>query len=382
MLFEFLFDTVLGFLVAYYALVVLALIVGIRRLRPCSFEGKPFVSVIVSARNEETHVEDLLGCLVAQDYPSYEIIIVNDRSSDNTSAIVEQFQQQHPIIRRIDITSPSQDMSSKKHALAQGIVGSKGEILMFTDADCRPPSCWTSSLVRGFEENVGLVAGYSPYSPGQQSTVPGRSLLTSLLNNFIQYEEFKGATWSAGSIGLNRGWLCTGRSLAYRRTVYDEVGGFEGIKHSVSGDDDLFLQLVRRNTKWQMRYVTSPKSYVPTVPPRTFHEFVEQRTRHFSAGKYFSFPMKLFFFLFHSANLIILLSLFGALTWGPSIVSLWPYVIKCIFDSMLFFTAAISFKEKRFGISFLLMEFLVVIYNSLIGPLGFIRRFEWKPELN
>jgi cellulose synthase/poly-beta-1,6-N-acetylglucosamine synthase-like glycosyltransferase len=164
--------------------------------------------------------------------------------------------------------------------------------------------------------------------------------------------------------------------------VYDEVGGFENIKHSVSGDDDLFLQMVRRNTTWQLRYATSPRSYVPTYSPLSFREFVEQRTRHFSAGKHFSFPMKLFFFLFHSANMIVLLSLLGAIVFGPSIVSFWPYVIKCIFESMLFFTAAPVFNETRFGPLFLLMEVLVVFYNSLIGPLGFIKKFEWKPETN
>ena len=377
---ENLFDILLGFLIAYYALVVLALIVGIRRLRHPGFEGKPLVSVIVAARNEETHIEGLLNCLVHQDYPKYEIIIVNDRSSDRTSLIVEQFQQQYPNIRRFDITSPSQDMPSKKHALAQGIAGSEGEILMFTDADCLPPSTWVSTIIQGFEPDVGLVAGYSPYSIQQQSLASRQSLLASILNNFIQYEEFKGATWSAGSIGLNRGWLCTGRSLAYRRSVYNEVGGFENIKHSVSGDDDLFLQMVRRNTAWKMRYVTSPGSYVPTYPPLSFGEFVKQRIRHFSAGKFFSFPMKLFFFSFHSANVIILLSLLGAIVFGPSNVSFWPYVIKCMFDSMLFFTAAPVFNETRFGPLFLFMEVLVVFYNSLVGPLGFIKRFEWKPE--
>jgi cellulose synthase/poly-beta-1,6-N-acetylglucosamine synthase-like glycosyltransferase len=380
MLYENLFDIVLGFLAAYYALVILALIVGIRRLRQSIFAGKPLVSVIVAARNEEANMQGLLDCLVHQDYPEYEIIIVNDRSTDKTPAIIEQFRQRFPNISRIDITSPVQNMPPKKHALAQGIAGSKGEILIFTDADCLPPPTWLATMVQGFEKNVGLVVGYSPYSLIRESGARGPSSITSLFLNLIRYEEFKGATWSAGSIGLNRGWLCTGRSLAYRRAVYDEVGGFEDIRQSVSGDDDLFLQMVRRKTTWQMRYVTSPGSYVPTWAPLTFREFVEQRTRHFSAGKYFSFPMKLFFFLFHLANLMILLTLLGGIVLGPSVVSCMPYVIKCVVDSMLFFTAAPVFNEKRFGPLFLFMEILVILYNSLIGPLGFLKRFEWKPE--
>jgi cellulose synthase/poly-beta-1,6-N-acetylglucosamine synthase-like glycosyltransferase len=380
MLLENFFYIALGFLVAFYALVVLALILGIRRLLPCAFEGKPFVSVVVAARNEETLIAGLLDCLVHQDYPDYEIIVVNDRSTDGTSTVIDQFQQQHSNVHRIDVGSLSKEMPSKKHALALGIAQSKGEILLFTDADCLPPITWISALIKGFDKNVGLVAGYSPYSLVPRSLSPGRFQLSSFLRDFVYYEEFKGAAWSAGSIGWNLEWLCTGRSLAYRRSVYDEVGGFENIKQSASGDDDLFLQMVRRKTSWQTRYVTSPSSFVPTYPPRSFREFVEQRTRHFSAGKYFTFPMKLFFFFFHSANLVILLSLFGAVAFGCSIVSFWPYLIKCIFDSMLFFTAAPKFRETRWSPVFLLMEVLVIFYNTLIGPLGFISKFEWKPE--
>lgn len=380
MLFENFFDIVIGSLAGFYALSILGLIVGIRRLQQCGFAGKPRVSVIVAARNEEANMEGLLDSLVHQDYPEYEIIIVNDRSTDRTSSIVEQFQHRDASVRRIDITSSSHEMPAKKYALSQGIASSTGQILLFTDADCLPPRTWITAMVQGFENNVGLVAGYSPYSLQVLSAAAKPSLPTFLFMKFIQYEEFKGATWSAGAIGLNHGWLCTGRSLAYRRVVYDEVGGFEDIKHSVSGDDDLFLQLVRRKTKWQIRYVTSAESYVPTYPPHSFGDFVEQRKRHFSAGKHFSLPMKLFFVLFHAANVLLFLSLFGGIIFGHSIVFLLPYIIKCILDSALFFVAAPVFNETRFNRLFLLMELLVIFYTSFVGPLGFLRTFEWKPE--
>jgi cellulose synthase/poly-beta-1,6-N-acetylglucosamine synthase-like glycosyltransferase len=376
-----LIDIVITSFSAFYCLVVLGLIAGIWRLQQCRFDGKPFVSVIVAARNEEANIQGLLDSLAQQDYPQYEITIVNDRSTDRTSAIVDQFQRGHDKVRKIDITTTSPDMPPKKFALAQGIAGSKGRILLFTDADCLPPPTWITEMVHGFEENVGLVAGYSPYNLQRKSEAANPSLLASVLTKFIQYEEFKGAAWSAGSIGMNRGWLCTGRSLAYRREVYDEVGGFENIKQSVSGDDDLFLQLVRRKTTWTIRYVTTSKSHVPTYPPSTFREFVEQRKRHFSAGQYFSTPMKLFFFLFHTANLIILISFIGGIVFGTSVLSLWPYFIKCILDSVLFFVASPKFNETRFGPLYLPMELLIVVYNSLIGPLGFLKKFEWKPEV-
>lgn len=373
-------DILLGLLAAYYSLVVLGLTVGLRRLNFCGSIKKPFVSVIVAARNEEKNIENLLQCLVLQDYPTFEIIIVNDRSSDQTATLVERFQRNHSSIRRVDISSPSKDLPAKKHALAQGIGSSKGEILCFTDADCLPPPAWISSLVAAFDESVGLATGYSPYNAPKQAEEKGRLFLTRLFFRFIDYEEFKGAIWAAGAIGMRRGWLCTGRSLAYRRRVYDEVGGFEKIKQSVSGDDDLFLQLVRRQTSWKIRYITSPQSFVPTLPPSGFNHFIQQRVRHFSAGIFFPLPMKTFFLVFHASNLAMFLSLLGSIWFGTTAAPVWPYLLKCVFDSMLFFKAAPMFGQTSFAASFLFMEVFYIFYNALIGPLGFIKRFEWKPE--
>ena len=368
----------LGLLVAFYSFALLGLVVGMRRLNYDLSTAKPLVSVIVAARNEERNVGPLLERLTHQDYDAYEVIIVNDRSSDQTASIVERIQSEHPKVQRIDINSVVTDMPAKKNALARGIASSKGEILCFTDADCLPPSGWISSLVAAFDERTGLVAGYSPYSV--RPRVENPSPLAPLLFRFVEYEEFKGALWAAGAIGMRKAWLCTGRSLAYRRAVYEEVGGFEKIKQSISGDDDLFLQLVRRETSWQIRYVTAAESFVPTAPPRDFGQFIQQRVRHFSAGRHFPHSMKLFFLAFHATNLFFLLAFVWSIIFDQTAVLVCPYLCKCIVDSAVFFAAAPVFGQRKFASSFLLMEVLYILYNVLIGPLGFIKHFEWKPE--
>ena len=366
---------------AYYCVVILLLVVGLGRVRFKKSGLRPSVSVIVAARDEEETIGSLLEQLVRQTYPSFEIIIINDRSKDRTAEVVASFQQSHPNLRRIDVAASRAGMPAKKNALAHGIAASRGEILCFTDADCLPPAGWITELVSAFDEEVGLVAGYSPYDASLVTMVPGSAtLLKRLLYWFIEYEEFKGAVWSAGTIGLQKGWLCTGRSLAYRRSVYDQVGGYERIKHSISWDDDLFLQLVRRETAWKIRYVTDPNSFVRTPPPATFGAFLGQRTRHFSAGKYFSLPMKIFFFLFHAANLALLVCAIGTLALGGPSLPLWLFGTKIVVDLLLFSVAAPTFRQLRFAPSFLLGEILYILYNTLIGPLGFLKSFEWKPE--
>lgn len=363
---------------AFYSVVVLGLLLGFRRITYKPSTAAPLVSVIVAARNEAENIGNLLNCLVRQDYDNLEILIVNDRSKDQTAPIVQQFQVNHPKIRLLNVTSVLPGMPYKKNALAQGIAASTGAILCFTDADCLPPARWVSSMVSAFGEDVGLVAGYSPYS-ATSTLQPTASPFVSLLHRFIEYEELKGAIWSAGSIGLKKGWLCTGRSLAYRREVYDEVGGFEKIKESVSGDDDLYLQLVRRDTSWDIRYVTSLQSFVPTVPPPTLADFVRQRTRHFSAGKFFPPSMKAFFLLFHTSNLLMFVAFVASFFMNNHITLVIPYLCKCIVDAIMFTVAAPKFGQTSFGPSFLLMEMLYVIYNSCVGPLGFLRKFGWKP---
>ncbi len=363
---------------AFYCIVVLSLAIGIGLLRYPPQVRKPFVSVVVAARNEQSRIEDLLRHLLAQDYPSFEIIIVNDRSNDRTGEIISRFQAGHPEIRKIDIAAPSTDMPAKKNALATGIAASSGEILCFTDADCAPPPQWISCLVSAFDLDVGLVAGYSPYVEEEQ--LQPDSLVQRILQSFIRYEEFKGATWAAGSIGLHRAWLCTGRSIAYRRAVFDEVGGFERIKHSVSGDDDLFLQLVRQTTQWQIRYTTAPESFVPTYPPRTFRDFVRQRTRHFSAGKFFPVSLKAFFLSFHASNLALLVFFIESIVSGRPWQAFLPFSAKCVADAVLFFRASVVFQHVGFGASFWAHEILYIMYNSFLGPLGIVARIQWKPE--
>ena len=251
---------------AFYLSVHIGLVTGIKRLDDSKTLVRPFISIIVAARNEEQHIDQLLQCLVHQSYSNNEIIIVNDRSTDKTAELIAAYQRHHSNIKRIDISHVPEDMPAKKNALRAGIESSRGDILCFTDADCFPPPHWIEELVKSFTPNTGLVAGYSPYLVPQDRTAH-TGIIPSLFYQFIGYEEFRAAIWSAGSIGWNLGWLCTGRNLAYRRAVYDEVNGFERIKMSISGDDDLFLQVVRRQTSWKIKYLTSKKSFVPTVPP-------------------------------------------------------------------------------------------------------------------
>ncbi|MEX2115526.1 MAG: glycosyltransferase [Bacteroidota bacterium] len=367
----------LSFASILYMGTFIALLIGLSRTVSKHSLATPFVSIIVAARNEEHHLPGLLDCLLSQAYSNYEVIIVDDRSNDRTAEIVRSRQSAHRHLALISITSTNSDMPPKKSALTKGIHTAKGEILLFTDADCLPPPTWISEMTAGFDVMVGMVAGYSPYHHASFG-IEVRSVFQKCFHAFIRYEELKGSLWAAGSIGIGRGWLCTGRNLAYRRKVWDEVSGFEHIKHSVSGDDDLFLQLVQRTTTWGIRYITDPATHVPTKPPETAAEFVQQRTRHFSAGRFFSPSLKMFFVLFHGSNFLLYLGLAAsfitpAFAWGLPL-----FLVKLVVDLIFLIVGSRTFGISPPVLFFPFMEIALLLYNIIMGPLGALGSFTWK----
>ncbi|MFZ1976643.1 MAG: glycosyltransferase [Bacteroidota bacterium] len=358
----------------FYAGVHIALMLGVFRLPFRLSKEKPFVSVIVAARNEEKNIDRLLNCLMVQDYNNFEIILVNDRSTDRTLEKANSFVSNSQKLKIITISEVPLDMPAKKNALASGIREAKGEILCFTDADSFPPPRWLGNIVLSFEPAVGLTAGFSPYE------IPsGSGVWKHLFYSFIAYEEFRAGIWACGSIGWNLGWLCTGRNLAYRASVYKEAGGFESIKQSISGDDDLFLQHVRRTTRWKIHYILNRESHVPTLPPPSFRQFVEQRKRHFSAAQYFTFPMKLFFAAYHFSNLVLLCAL-PAILLVPEHTALFSvcFGLKFTADAALIGLCSQKFEVNGMIPKFVWMEILYILYNVCIGPLGLLFSFDWK----
>ena len=346
------------FAAAFYLFVHFGLRAGLKRLDNSISTEHPFVSIIIAARNEEKNICRLLQCLSNQTYPQCEIIIVNDRSTDGTAQLVADFRKNCPNVSCITITSFQDGMPAKKNALIAGINASKGEILCFTDADCFPPPTWVDELVKSFKPDVGLVAGYSPYQIPSDNFSRMDSLIkyssnSSLMKSFVpQFGRL------VQSVGILVG-SAQGEILLIDAKCSMKSHQFEKIKMSISGDDDLFLQLVRRQTDWKIYYIKTRESFVPTVPPMNFWSFVEQRKRHFSAAKFFTLPMMIFFFTYHSSNLLLLVSPLLFLTNVLNLpVTVTVFCIKLLSDFVLYKYSNRTFESSNFNRSFMLMEAL------------------------
>lgn len=359
-----------------YAAGVLALRWGLHRLPRHTNPEQPNVSVVVAARNEAAVLDDCLHALTTQDYPAEQlgIIIVDDRSTDDTAAIIRKWQQIDSRIKLLRVTQRHPGIAPKKYALTRGISEAAGEIILTTDADCCPVKSWVSAIVRHFLPQTGLVAGFSPLENPHNSWFSLRKLYA--------LESMSLAAVSAGGIGLGRGLTCSGRNLAYRKQVFEEMGGFSQIAHLISGDDDLFLQLVAKSGCWKLNYAASPDALVYSAPPPHLRDFYQQRTRHASKSRHYHWKLIGGLALVYLLNLFVLLTpIWGLLGWHTWFwLGLIAFFVKTGTEFFLLYAIARRVNKTDLMRWFVIAPFLHIPYVVVFGLLGVFKKFEWKGE--
>ncbi len=363
------FPAALAILAGCYTIVLIWVTLGLYRIPKNQSEQLYFVSVVVAARNEQEHIPALLHALTRQDYPQekYEIIIVDDASEDSTAELVNSFQE--PRVRLLQSQDRHLVLSPKKHAIQTGVNLARGDIILLTDADCLPPSGWISGMVSLFTPNVGMVIGFSPAELPQ---------VRRLGEYFLAIDSLALAAVAAGTSGWGYAATCNGRNLAYRKQVYNEVGGFSRINHFVSGDDDLMLKLVQK-TQWSIRYAYDASLSVPTQHVQSVRQFTHQRLRHASKGFFYEYKKIAALVLVYLYNLLIFLSVpFALLSWIPWSMVLFFTALKFIFEFILLFRFAFRLHRLYFLRIFPLAELLHVPYVVIFGALGPFKKFKWK----
>ncbi len=234
------------------------------------------VSVIICAKNEEDNLREFLPAVLDQDYPEYEVVVVNDQSTDKTLDVIQEFQEKNKHLNLINIEDHIRDHSGKKLALTLAIKKAKYDILMLTDADCKPVSNhWISNIVENYTAGTDIVLGVSVYERKN-----------NLLNWFIQFETFFTIIQYV-AFNLHRmTYMGVGRNLSYRKQVFFDHKGFSAHLHLSSGDDDLFVNkaATRMNTRVEVR----PESFTLSKPAESFRDWFRQKKRHLQAGKEYS----------------------------------------------------------------------------------------------
>ncbi len=358
-----------------YAAFIIWTWIGLRRLKPLeSSEHQPMVTIVVVARNEEATLPGLLDSLRTQTYPAdrLEIIVVDDGSSDNTWELLSRHTDQMPNLAPLQIMDVPTGWAPKKWALTRAIERARGEILLATDADCLPGPQWAEAMVSCFaDRNIGLVMGPAPVMAAR----PGRWYEVLFLDSISM------DALAAGGIGNELALTCTGRNLAYRRQVFDEVGGFAGVEHMVSGDDDLIMHKIA-GAGWRIKFALSIRSTVPSPPPVGLPAFLRQRLRHASKGfAYYTFPTRPLFKallpLLYLANVATAVSL-AALGYTLQWIWLAPWAAKMAAEALLVYTYLARIQGKVRPGTFVLTGLVFPFYVTVIGLLANFYRVGWK----
>ena len=338
--------------------------------------GKCSVSIVIAARDEATGIGACLQDLSAQAYPSdlLEVIVVDDDSTDETAEIVHRFALANLPPIRLMSAGASLAGGSKKRALTKGIAAAEGEIIVTTDAHCRVPPAWISELVACFAPEVGMVAGFSHLVPTGES--PGFRERWETLDFLCLMGCAAGASGRGHSMGASS------QNLAYRKSVFEEVGGFERVLDRVSGDDVLLLQLIRNQSSRKIAFATAAGSSVRHPVSASWRELWRQRMRWASNAPcqlrldplFFGYLAATFSvsLLFVSAPLLIWSNL---MTPGALLVA---GVLKVVADYLLLNRTASLFGKKEPLSLFWLWTLTQPFYVLLIGAAGMLGRTTWK----
>jgi len=325
------------------------------------------VSVIICARNEDDNLTEFLPKVLTQDYPEFEVLVVNDCSWDNTENVIDEFAKIFPNLRKVNIKEDEYYKHGKKFAVMVGIKGAKNERLVFTDADCQPASNqWLREMSKGFSNGKEIVLGYGAYAKQ-----PG------FLNRMIRFDTFQiGAQYLSAAI-QRKSYMGVGRNLAYNKSLFFKHKGFSSHYHINSGDDDLFLN--EACTPDNTNISVAPESATISVPKTTFRNWRLQKQRHLSTAPHYNSQTKLRITMSWIWPYLFHFSLVPLLFFKSTLISAGALFLLKILTQMLIFkkTAKKLNEMDLWAFAFVYELLLLFIYPAFHISRTFAKRNKW-----
>ncbi len=360
-----------GGILAYQVLhhIFFYLRLSLRKAHQVAADPNKSVSVIVCARNEEENLKALIPLLLEQDYPGFEVIVVDDNSEDGTVEYLYHLTAEDPRVRSVKVGNVNKPMAGKKFPLTLGIKAAKHPYVLLTDADCRPVSKhWITEMMAGYANQADFVLGYSPYAKHK-----------GWLNRIIRYETFfAGQNYLSYTLaGLP--YMGVGRNLSYTTALFFRHGGFADHRTLPSGDDDLFINKVAGKSKAAV--VTSPYSFMLSAPKTTTEDWKEQKTRHLSTARYYQPSHRLLLTLQPFTHTLVWLML-PIVVWQSPVM--WWYVAGAFLFRWLVNRIIFTINMRKLGESDLvpyieLFDMLQVFYYFRFMKAAVVKtKYRWN----
>lgn len=334
---------------------------------PFETPGFP-VSVIVCAHNEYENLLQLLPKLLKQDYPEFELVLIDDRSTDETNGYMQQVTQYYPNTRLITIKKTPAGFNPKKYALSMGIKTARYEHLLLTDADCLPLSeRWIAEMMKGYRSGTEIVLGYGKYRKIQ-----------GFLGALIQYETLLSAMQYLSFAIKGNAYMGVGRNLSYTKTCFYRNKGFASHIRATGGDDDLFVRDAAANSN--VSVIIGPDAQTESQPKETWREWWAQKRRHLGAGRKYKLADRTRIGTFILSNIffyivsVVLLAMQANLMWLGLIFGVRSLIIFSIY-----YQVASNLKERLSVVLIPLLDVAFYVYYVLLSvSVLMFKKVTWK----
>lgn len=325
-------------------------------LIPTKNESKEFfpVSLIICAKNEADNLKENIPLWLNQDYPDFELILINDESYDDTLEIMEGFEQENSKIKIVNVKNIEAFWGSKKYALTLGIKKAIHQRMIFTDADCKPASNdWLKEMASNFTVKNQVILGYGAYQK-----------VSGFLNKLIRFETLMTAIqyFSYAKAGIP--YMGVGRNLGYTNKIYYDNRGFVSHMDVQSGDDDLFVNQVATKNNTAICY--TKESFTYSIPKKTWKEWFKQKKRHISTAKYYKFKHRILlggYFIFQVLFWVLSITTLIILDWK---IPLAIILFRLIFQFIVLNKATKKLDENDLILWFPFLEIFLIIFQISI----------------
>jgi glycosyltransferase involved in cell wall biosynthesis len=327
------------------------------------------VSVIICARNEEENLKKHLPSILEQKHENFEVVVVNDCSTDDTEDVLGEFLKKYKNLRTTTIAPDRKFTHGKKLAITVGIKAARNEWLVFTDADCQVESeQWLNQLQSNFTESTDIVLGYGGYKQRK-----------GLLNRYIRYDTVLIAVQYLSMAIAGKPYMGVGRNLAYRRSLFFRKKGFASHYNLLSGDDDLFVNenATGSNTTVELH----PESFTRSEPCINWREYFLQKKRHFTTATRYKAKQIFILGLEPLTRLVFYLTFVYLLCLNIFFIpTLVTGGLRILIFFLLFRFAARRFQEKNLLVWIIIFDIisLFINFNVYLSTAFRSKKSRWK----
>ncbi|MCR5038171.1 MAG: glycosyltransferase [Bacteroidales bacterium] len=339
-----------------------------KRLTKTDSELEP-VSIVLCARDAYEYLVELVPALLSQNYPDFEVVIVNDCSDDETEEYLKDLERQEPRIKAVQLKQHLNFFNGKKFPLSMGIKSAQNDLIVLTDCNCMPTTNnWLRSVVNCYGNKTEIVIGYSPFIRKK-----------GFLNYLMRFDAVQNALLYLSAALKGNPYMGIGKNLSYRKELFYRNKGFTSHYTTSVGDDDLFISQVA--TKKNTEVLIDPENAILTTPTNTFHKWIRQKSARYSTIRKYSARARIMLSLFYISQFLFYASFITLLCLKPAFtiiggemfyipILVFFFLLRFGTQLFIYYKASRRLGEKGLLPGLIAYDFLFACFSPLLRLMG------------